>query len=108
MNIDMDLSQYKVNRLDRYSAKRSIQAHNFSISAPDAKEVSLVGDFNQWNREVHPMSRCPDGFWTIQVPLHHGHHRYQFLVDGVPTLDPRAQGIVRNDKNERASLVAIS
>ncbi len=54
------------------------------------------------------MSRCPDGFWTIQVPLHHGHHRYQFLVDGVPTLDPRAQGIVRNDKNERASLVAIS
>lgn len=110
VNIDMDLSQYTntTNRNSRYSAKRSIQAHNFSIAAPQAKVVTLVGDFNQWDPSVHPMTRKADGFWTIQVPLHHGHHRYQFLVDGVPTLDPLAQGIVRNDKNERASLLAIS
>lgn len=110
VNIDMDLSQYTntTNRNSRYSAKRSIQAHNFSVAAPQAQAVSLVGDFNQWDPSVHPMTRKPDGFWTIQVPLHHGHHRYQFLVDGVPVLDPLAQGIVRNDKNERASLLAIS
>lgn len=104
----MDLSQYKLNKTNKYSALRSVQAHNFSVQAPDAKEVRLVGDFNQWNSEAHPMSRQTDGFWTIQIPLHHGHHRYQFLVDGVPTLDPLAQGIVRNEKNERVSLLAIS
>ena len=30
------------------------------------------------------------------------------LVDGVLTLDPQAQGITRNDQNERVSLVAVS
>jgi hypothetical protein len=42
------------------------------------------------------------------VELHHGHHRYAFLVDGNLTLDPRAQGITRNDHGERVSLVPVS
>jgi hypothetical protein len=42
------------------------------------------------------------------IPVHHGHHRYVFLVDGKPMLDPRAQGIARNDQNERVSLIAVS
>lgn len=104
----MDLSQYSNRGLGRYSAKRSIQAHNFSVCAPNAKRVCLVGDFNQWDPEANPMMKQADGYWTTQMQLHHGHHRYQFLVDGVPTLDPLAQGIVRNDKNERSSLLAIS
>ena len=37
-----------------------------------------------------------------------GHHRYWFLVDGVPRLDPRAQGVSRNEKNERVSLISLS
>jgi hypothetical protein len=44
----------------------------------------------------------------ITVELPHGHHRYVFLADNQPHLDPRAQGIARNDKNERVSLVAVS
>jgi hypothetical protein len=54
------------------------------------------------------MKRQPDGGWTAQVPLTHGHHHYQFLVDGVPTLDPRAQGMARNEKNEKVSLIPVS
>lgn len=104
----MDLSQYRSNSLNRYSAKRSIHAHNFTFYAPDAKQISIIGDFNQWDSSVNQMTPQPGGYWSAQVLLHHGHHRYQFLVDGVPTLDPKAQGIVRNDKNERASLIAIS
>ena len=44
------------------------------------------------------MKQMPDRSWLITVELKHGHHRYAFLVDGVLTLDPRAQGITRNDK----------
>jgi hypothetical protein len=54
------------------------------------------------------MIRQADGSWHIVVPLNHGHHHYQFLVDHHPTLDPRATGIARNEKNERVSLIAIS
>ncbi|HOY56692.1 MAG TPA: hypothetical protein PK640_00970 [Verrucomicrobiota bacterium] len=44
----------------------------------------------------------------IMVELRHGHHRYAFWVDGQLTLDPRAQGITRNDQGERVSLVPVS
>ena len=50
----------------------------------------------------------PDQAWMITLQLKRGHHRYAFLVDGQLTLDPRAQGITRNDKRERVSLVPVS
>ncbi|MDE6361590.1 MAG: hypothetical protein K2L53_01280, partial [Clostridia bacterium] len=33
----------------------------FRVWAPHAKSVSVVGDFNNWDREVHPMSKISDG-----------------------------------------------
>ena len=54
------------------------------------------------------MNRQIDGSWSAQIDLHHGHHRYQFVIDGKPTLDPRANGVVRNEANERVSLNAVS
>ena len=93
---------------NRYSAKGSSQLINFVYLAPQAQKVTLIGDFNDWNPDAHPMTRQPDGGWRAAVPLHHGHHRYQILVDGKAELDPRAQGISRNERNERVSLIAVS
>lgn len=88
--------------------KRVLREVKFFHNEPNAQTVSLVGDFNQWNRASHPMRRMPDGAWFITVELPHGHHRYAFMVDGVLTLDPRAQGITRDDKGMRVSLVPVS
>jgi 1,4-alpha-glucan branching enzyme len=88
--------------------RQPLRAINFICNAPQAKTVSLVGDFNQWNPAAHPMNQMPDRCWLLQVELKHGHHRYAFLVDGVLTLDPHAQGITRNDKGERVCLVPVS
>ena len=93
---------------NRYSAKNMAKPVNFFCVAPDAKAVFLVGDFNGWRADAHPMVRQPDGSWHVVVAVHHGHHRYQFVVDGKPALDPRATGVARNEKNERVSLIAIS
>ena len=87
---------------------KPLRAINFICNAPQAQHVSLVGDFNNWNPAVHRMKQMPDRSWLLNVELKHGHHRYAFLVDGVLTLDPRAQGITRNDKGERVSLVPVS
>jgi 1,4-alpha-glucan branching enzyme len=92
----------------RYSARNFSIPVNFICQAPDAKEVSVIGDFNEWQASAHPMQRQPDGAWSLQILLCHGHHHYQFLVDGEAKLDPRAQGIGRNEKNERVSLIAVS
>ncbi|MCD6338985.1 MAG: isoamylase early set domain-containing protein [Verrucomicrobia bacterium] len=94
--------------LHRYSAKRNRKPINFFCHAPHAKSVCIIGDFNNWKPGATPMKRQPDGNWSAQVPLHHGHHRYQFLVDGKPELDPNATGISRNAKNERVSIIAVS
>ena len=94
--------------MNRYGAQQNLRAVNFICNAPEAQSVSLVGDFNQWNPAAHPMKQQPDRAWLLRVELKHGHHRYAFLVDGQLTLDPRAQGITRNDQNERVSLIPVS
>lgn len=95
-------------RKNRYSAKLNLKPVNFFCVAPNARCVSLAGDFNGWNPLANPMQRQPGGSWTAQIELHHGHHQYLFLVDGEPMLDPHAQGIARNERNERVSLMAVS
>ena len=93
---------------DRYSAKKMCKPVNFVCVAPDARQVCVTGDFNGWNPSANPMARQPDGVWMVQLPLHHGHHRYVFLVDGQPSLDPRAQGVARDPRGARVSLIAVS
>ena len=88
--------------------RKILRTINFICNAPEARLVSLVGDFNHWNLAAHPMKQMPDRAWLLGLDLKHGHHRYAFLVDGVLTLDPRAQGVARNDKGERVSLVPVS
>ena len=35
--------------------------------APGADEIHLIGDFNQWNRTSHPMTRKEGGVWEIRL-----------------------------------------
>ena len=42
---------------------------------PGAREVSLIGDFNEWRKDAHPLTRGESGLWTIVLPanaLMHG------------------------------------
>jgi len=88
--------------------RTTIKPINFMCIAPQAQSVSLVGDFNRWNPASNPMMQGPDKAWTATANLKAGHHRYAFLVDDVLTLDPNAQGITRNDLNQRVSLIPVS
>lgn len=91
-----------------YSARNMAKPVNFFYSNRDAKSVSVIGDFNNWNPLTHPMRRREDGWWFAEVPLTQGHHHYVFLVDGLPRLDPQASGIVETDRFSKASLIAVS
>lgn len=103
-----EFAEPRASLFSRYSAKNNVKPIHFYCVAPQARNVVLVGDFNGWNHLANSLQRQPDGSWTTQVRLHHGHHLYVFLVDGQPILDPNAQGIARNAKNERVSLIAVS
>ena len=36
----------------------------FSLEAVDAREVHLVGEFNDWKAEAHPMKNDGKGMWV--------------------------------------------
>ena len=95
-------------RKDHLQVRKTLKPVNFICVAPHAKCVTLVADFNGWQPGTLPLKRRVDGAWSIQVPLGHGHYQYRFLVDGQPVLDPRAQGIVRDENNEKAWLLSVS
>jgi len=54
---------------------------------PQARQVYLAGDFNNWNQTTLAMQKQGDE-WVIPVHLSHGKHRYKFLIDGEWKLDP--------------------
>jgi 1,4-alpha-glucan branching enzyme len=92
----------------RSGVAKTVKPINFFCSAPQAQSVYLMGDFNGWNPSSLPMQRRVDGWWSLQIPLGPGHHRYQFLVDGKPTLDPHANGVTHTERYARVSLIAVS
>jgi len=54
---------------------------HFAVWAPNARRVSVVGDFNGWDGRVHPMrTLVPSGLWEIFIPdLGVGDH-YKFEI----------------------------
>ena len=102
------LHNYHPRKLNTYSAKTTVKPVPFVCLALEAQQVFVAGDFNDWDPASHPMKRMPDGAWRLEISLNHGHHHYLFLVDGKPLLDPKAQGIARNEKGEKVSLLAVS
>jgi chromosome partitioning protein len=59
----------------------------FSVSAPDAKEVYLVGDFNDWKLDDTSLMLHENGTWRKKMPLKSGRYRYRFVIDGKWTED---------------------
>ena len=102
------LETYRLSGPDRYSAKNMAKPVPFVCRAPHAREVFLAGDFNDWDEKAHPMRRQPDGAWRLEMLLNHGHHHYVFVADGTHMLDPRANGVGRNHRGEKVSVVAVS
>lgn len=60
----------------------------FSIRAPEAKKVQLVGDFTQWQERPINLQKENDGTWKATVILPPGTHQYKFVVDGNWCDDP--------------------
>ncbi len=65
----------------------------FILVAPDARSVSLVGDFNGWSLERDLLKKAGNtGQWRITVRLPKGHaYNYNFVLDGIRWIvDPNA------------------
>lgn len=55
--------------------------NTFTVAAPGAKEVVLVGDFSAW-QPISLFDHDGDGVWSVTVALPPGRYEYAFVVDG--------------------------
>lgn len=72
-----------------------IVSTTFTVYAPNAKKVSVVGDFNSWNLEANIMSKVDDtGVFSITIPFNLEWAVYKYAIyTGTETLykaDPYA------------------
>ena len=73
---------------------------------PNAKKVTLAGDFNNWDPESFVMRR-EDNEWVFQVHLSPGKTRYKFVVNGNWILDPANKLWEQNEHNTGNSILWI-
>lgn len=52
-------------------------------AAPEAKKVTVAGDFNNWDTENIPMKRLRNGNFTISIELDKDRaYHFRYLIDG--------------------------
>ena len=59
------------------------QGVHFAVWAPNARQVSVVGDFNDWDHRRHPMrARADIGVWEIFIPDLGEWRAYKYRIVG--------------------------
>lgn len=52
--------------------------------APEAKEISVLGDFNDWDSQANKMKKAKDGSFKTSITLEVGkEYAFRYLIDGV-------------------------
>ncbi|BCQ61895.1 hypothetical protein PBOI14_36450 [Pseudomonas sp. Boi14] len=60
-----------------------IDGVRFAVWAPNARRVSVVGDFNIWDGRRHPMRlRHPSGVWELFIPRLQAGEAYKYEILG--------------------------
>ncbi|MCA2998644.1 MAG: 1,4-alpha-glucan branching protein GlgB [Rhodocyclaceae bacterium] len=70
----------------RQTGKLRVEGVRFTVWAPGARRVSVVGDFNVWDGRRHVMRRCGtdggSGVWEIFIPHAAVGDRYKYEIVG--------------------------
>jgi hypothetical protein len=91
---------------DLTNSPRSVQ---LVLSAPGARTVRVVGDFNGWNDRQSPMARDDaSGLWNVRLMLRPGRHVYAFVVNDTQWVrDPRAAAAPDADFGRPGSVLLV-
>jgi hypothetical protein len=58
--------------------------HTLGLRIAGVRHVSVVGDFNNWHSNAHPLVQVAPNLWERIVDLPPGKHRYAFFVIDEP------------------------
>ena len=69
-----------VNAYEFMGCHKTKKGFVFRVWAPNAKEVSIAGDFNQWDKHANPMSRVYGGIWEGTVENAQIYDNYKYCI----------------------------
>jgi chromosome partitioning protein len=75
--------------------------------APDAKQVYVAGDFNDWKVDDNSLMKAEDGTWRTTMSLVSGRYRYRFVKDGEWVEDPSNPNKAMNPYGQMDSLIEV-
>ena len=71
------------NRLGAHPMRHDgVDGVAFAVFAPNARRVSVVGDFNLWDGRRHAMRARGHGYWEIFVPEVRPYDKYKYEIIG--------------------------
>jgi len=75
----------------------------FRVWAPHATGVAVVGDFNDWKADRHPMAQETDGYWYADVAAARIGQQYRFVLQTpageISRMDPYAREVTHSAGN---------
>ena len=74
---------------------------------PEAREVYVAGNFNNWHTDSTPMTNRGEGEWVARLMLRSGRYEYRFVVDGRWSEDPQASERVTNPYGDFNSVLVV-
>ncbi|NNK96214.1 MAG: 1,4-alpha-glucan branching protein GlgB [Desulfobacterales bacterium] len=81
---------------------------HFAVWAPNAQQVYLIGEFNQWHGKSHPLNSSDSGIWTLFVPglANYAVYKYRVLSKSGESFDKAdPYGFVMELRPRTASVV---
>jgi len=79
----------------------------FRFYAPQAKRVSVAGNFNNWDAKKFSAKKDSKGNWIVKLNLKPGRYEYKFVVDGSWLNDPKCTSSVSNGLGSHNSVIEI-
>jgi hypothetical protein len=64
------------------SSQSTASIVHFELTAVNAKNVALVGDFNDWDTTRNFLKKRSNDIWAVDIPINKGTYAYLFLIDG--------------------------
>ncbi|TCK67492.1 putative carbohydrate-binding protein with CBM48 [Winogradskyella wandonensis] len=82
----------------QYLKSKPVCKVTFSVPAKEAKNVAVVGSFNEWNTEATELKKLKNGTFkgTVDLPCDSS-YEFRYVVDGAYINDEQADAYAWND-----------
>jgi chromosome partitioning protein len=91
-----------------YGVRQEGEVVIFRSHNPEARDVQLAGDFNDWMPHTTPMLRVSNGDFEARMRLPRGRYRYRLVIDGRWSHDQHNPSVEQNEYGELNSVVDVT